>query len=707
VSKKLALTAAVALVCGLASRVLAVTAIIRGDVGTPFSPYVPYPAKNLKPGWTLITPPDDQDYLEYKDDHPGGVTVTNVAGTGIDMHFDVGNHTTLSGRDRTAEFPDAEPLAIDYFMGDDTVTVEDGIFYITLSNLSAGRYAFVFYQNNPAGEGRVDLLRWAIVSGAVSQWVGDSDIPATGELLDARIGRGVVTFTATGAGDVTVALIGLHGPGYRGGGQLNAFELLDLDDVPETIIWTGAGADDSWFTAGNWSTNAVPCPNDAVELSGPPQRGPVIDSEVVVNAIKGPAWVSSRNQVMDVQGGTIVFKSWLPDDYGRGTGTINISGSPHITIDSDWHVTDHGTSVVNISGKPTIVVNGNWRGADGYWGRMEVNMAGGVVSVANVIRIGAAGSGAIDISGGIMTCGGVDLTTRYGLDPVLRVRGDAEVLVEGDIALNTDGDGETAMQMDGGRVLSDNVRIGAAAGSGVLNMAGGLLIVRDLLSVPDCCDGGGAVHLDGGTIRCGDLSLGGSGSLDITGGILVIDGYKLAQVWDFIGASLLTGYGWSHTLGVDYDLTHAGQTTVKTIADLEPRQARNPRPYDTAHRIPGPSGVILSWRAGANLGLGRHYVYFGTDFDAVDSATPSTPEIFKGYRGALETSYDAGVLELWKTYYWRIDEVTSTTVKGRVWRFTTGCELVRADTNRDCTVNFKDLAVLAQTWQQEGLWPAQ
>jgi len=197
--------------------------ILQCDIGTDKSYYEP-PDLKLKPGWTLITPPNVLNYTAYKEDHPGGVTVTDVNGTGIDLHFDVGNHITLSGRDRYAEFPAAEALAIDYFMADDVATVADGIFYLTLRNLSAGKYRLKSYHNNPAGSYR--LIYQVLVSGAVSASIGASDVPITGELLDENIGTGTVSFVATGGGDVTINYIGLDAPGYSKDSPFNAFELF-------------------------------------------------------------------------------------------------------------------------------------------------------------------------------------------------------------------------------------------------------------------------------------------------------------------------------------------------------------------------------------------------------------------------------------------------------------------------------------------------
>jgi hypothetical protein len=100
-------------------------------------------------------------------------------------------------------------------------------------------------------------------------------------------------------------------------------------------------------------------------------------------------------------------------------------------------------------------------------------------------------------------------------------------------------------------------------------------------------------------------------------------------------------------------------------------QSRNlaalPEPADRADNV-GPN-TELKWLAGKNAA--SHNVYFGTDLEAVENATKSSPE-FKGSR--KDTSFKPGVLKYETTYYWRIDEVNNEAaagpVEGSVWRFT-------------------------------------
>jgi len=92
---------------------------------------------------------------------------------------------------------------------------------------------------------------------------------------------------------------------------------------------------------------------------------------------------------------------------------------------------------------------------------------------------------------------------------------------------------------------------------------------------------------------------------------------------------------------------------------------------------------VLSWGAGVSAVEG-HVVFFGDSFDSVNNAPTgiSGAAPFRAYlANPADTNWapeEAGItLEVSKTYYWRIDEVESTSsdpetiLKGEVWQFTT------------------------------------
>jgi hypothetical protein len=93
---------------------------------------------------------------------------------------------------------------------------------------------------------------------------------------------------------------------------------------------------------------------------------------------------------------------------------------------------------------------------------------------------------------------------------------------------------------------------------------------------------------------------------------------------------------------------------------IAPRTAYYPDPADGAEAVS--VNVKLSWTGG--FGAKLHTVYFGDNFDDVNNATGGSPQ--------GTTTFTPGLLELAKTYYWRVDEFDIIeTHKGEVWSFTT------------------------------------
>ncbi len=84
--------------------------------------------------------------------------------------------------------------------------------------------------------------------------------------------------------------------------------------------------------------------------------------------------------------------------------------------------------------------------------------------------------------------------------------------------------------------------------------------------------------------------------------------------------------------------------------------------------------VVLGWKAGEFAQT--HNVYFGTNFDDVNTATVAQPKGVLVAAGQDANTFDpAGVLAYGQTYYWRVDEVNapptnSTIFTGTTWRFT-------------------------------------
>jgi hypothetical protein len=82
--------------------------------------------------------------------------------------------------------------------------------------------------------------------------------------------------------------------------------------------------------------------------------------------------------------------------------------------------------------------------------------------------------------------------------------------------------------------------------------------------------------------------------------------------------------------------------------------------------------VVLSWKPSAAATV--HDVYFGTTFSDVNAASRIAPGTCLVSQGQDANTFDpTGVLQLGRTYYWRIDEVNTPDnkiFKGSVWSFT-------------------------------------
>jgi hypothetical protein len=118
-----------------------------------------------------------------------------------------------------------------------------------------------------------------------------------------------------------------------------------------------------------------------------------------------------------------------------------------------------------------------------------------------------------------------------------------------------------------------------------------------------------------------------------------------------------TTYYWRIDEVQDDGAVNTGKVWSFTVP---PKTAYDPIPANDAKFIA--TDTILSWSAG--YGSKLHNVYFGDNFDDVNSATGGAPN--------PTANFNPGPLEFDTTYYWRVDEFNPpTTLRGEVWSFTT------------------------------------
>ncbi len=101
---------------------------------------------------------------------------------------------------------------------------------------------------------------------------------------------------------------------------------------------------------------------------------------------------------------------------------------------------------------------------------------------------------------------------------------------------------------------------------------------------------------------------------------------------------------------------------------LRPGIALGPVPAKGAVDVPRTAD--LSWTASDKAVT--HDIYFGTNFDDVNTASQSNPKGVLVAKGQTSATYDPGILQFGQTYYWRVDEIEQdgTLRQGDVWSFT-------------------------------------
>ena len=139
-------------------------------------------------------------------------------------------------------------------------------------------------------------------------------------------------------------------------------------------------------------------------------------------------------------------------------------------------------------------------------------------------------------------------------------------------------------------VVGDDISVGRED-EGTLNITGGTITVGNL-RIGDRAAGTGVVNLDGGTIIINSnlrmrIEADSVGAMDVKAGMLIVDGDALSAVQGFIDNGWITAYGGNGTPRLDYNVTNGGQTTLTAIHNLKP----NPANSGTI----APGEVELSW----------------------------------------------------------------------------------------------------------------
>lgn len=355
-----------------------------------------------------------------------------------------------------------------------------------------------------------------------------------------------------------------------------------------TMYWDNEGGDNRWDNALNWSSDSIPGgSSDHARIVLTDADECLIDS--AVSAEPKDVWVgyfdssTSTASAGDLRmtGGSFAPQNiyvgresvgrfylldglvnttqsvQIGDDIG-GIGSLVMSGGT-ITIGPDVPTAPPSTKALHIAN-------------DGSTG--SVTMTGGIINVSGALNVGInAGADDVTVSNGVLDMLGGTINVGYVVD----LRRDMRI---------GHNDATGTVNMLGGTInISGDLQVGSTyiqtiedpfeeilhPGTGTLTMTGGLINVADSNSLEIGLDeSNGWVDLLGGTLMAGDLFIGAPGSgLNITEGMLIINGDKRETVLGYMNGGLLNAYGGMSNalLQYDYDVRNLGKTTITAIPE--------------------------------------------------------------------------------------------------------------------------------------------
>ena len=229
------------------------------------------------------------------------------------------------------------------------------------------------------------------------------------------------------------------------------------------------------------------------------------------------------------------------------------------------------------------------------------------------------------------------------------------------------------------------------AGDGTLNMNGGTLtsIVGDgQFIIANVAGSTGHVNLNAGTILTDSFTMGaGTASMDVTGGMLVVEGDVTATIQGYITAGLITTSGPS-ALTLDYDTINNGKTTLFALPPWAGKAI-------AVFPLDGDIGVnSLKWTGVA--GSESYKVYLSDSSSLVTSRDISVKiaDIYVVANTVPDIAAAGIDLTPYQTYYWAVDclKTGESDLPGDVWEFTAADPLSPIPpTGSDSPVDFQQL----------------
>jgi len=278
-------------------------------------------------------------------------------------------------------------------------------------------------------------------------------------------------------------------------------------------LWDGGGADNLWTTAANWQDDTMP-----------PATGHKL--HIDVPSVGQPVFASGIYSYNGIRVGQV----------SDGLSTLTMTGGS-LTTDTTPFFLGLGSY--------------DYPATEGI-----MYFSGGVVHAENgfVLSTYVNSSGTLNMSG----------TAVLNVSPMLASGDD----YRDHLTIGRHGDG--VLNMDGGTV---NVDLGLMIsqrhdGYGVVNMTGGAINLGGDINM-SMSEGNpySEMYLDGGVINATNLLMNTNATLDITGGMMILDSDDTLAVWEYVDAGLITGYGSADNVRVGYDVRNDETILVAVIPE--------------------------------------------------------------------------------------------------------------------------------------------
>jgi hypothetical protein len=213
-----------------------------------------------------------------------------------------------------------------------------------------------------------------------------------------------------------------------------------------------------------------------------------------------------------------------------------------------------------------------------------------------------------------------------------------------------------------------------------VNMTGGTINVTRDVELPKTGNGQtGHMNLHGGTLVINrNLLMTEGGTMDIRGGILLLNSDAISDIQGYVDNGWITAYDGNGTIEIDYDVTNEGQTTITAVHRLRPT------PIDGGLTPAGQTA--LSWTLPDPCQPGQPVpvdVYFTDDYDALWYFT--NPDAIRVVSHNNVTSVNVQTVAKTR-YYWAVDTYIgdpNDPILGPIFSFTADNVPPEVDAGRD------------------------